>query len=165
MTPRPNVRDRQTARPGIPNVVTLPSVTNQEFIVWMRTAGLPTFKKLNRVVGTATIAAGTKIQFSISNQFPVRGFNGQKALVLSTASVLGGKNPFLGYAYITVGAICLFLAFAFQVKHYLSPRTLGDMTYFAWNTGDRRVHAIDAGAPTVGDDKEAGKDKSATADP
>lgn len=107
---------------GQPSIIELPLVTDEEFIVWMRTAGLPTFKKLNRIISETNLKAGSKVQVRIENRFPVSGFNGQKAVVLSTTSFLGGKNPFLGYAYISVGIICLGLATAFLVKHWVSPR-------------------------------------------
>ena len=112
----------------------LPSVTDEDFIVWMRTAGLPTFKKLHRQVLTQSFAAGDAIQLTINNAFDVSSFKGQKWVVLSTTSWLGGKNSFLGYAYIVVGAICLALALVFGVKQYMTPRKLGDMSYFRAST-------------------------------
>jgi len=110
----------------------------QDFIVWMRTAGLPTFKKLRYVIPNGLEVGQFQVQ--ISNVFPVRAFGGEKAVVLSTISWLGGKNPFLGYAYVVVGALCLLLALAFGVKHKVSPRKLGDMRYFNWH-GPVRVEA------------------------
>lgn len=104
--------------------------TDEDFIVWMRTAGLPTFKKLRYIIHN-DIDVGT-FQVSISNVFPVRDFNGEKAVVLSTVSWLGGKNAFLGYAYIVVGALCLLFALAFGLKHKISPGKQGDMRYFNW---------------------------------
>jgi len=110
----------------------------EDFIVWMRTAGLPTFKKLRYIIPQG-VAAG-QFQVNITNVFPVSAFDGEKAVVLSTISWLGGKNPFLGYAYIVVGALCLLLALAFGVKHKVSPRKLGDMRYFNWH-GPARVES------------------------
>jgi len=110
----------------------------EDFIVWMRTAGLPKFKKLRYIIPDGVKAGLFQVQ--ITNVFDVRGFSGEKAVVLSTISWLGGKNPFLGYAYIVVGALCLLLALAFGVKHKVSPRKLGDMRYFNWH-GPARVEA------------------------
>jgi hypothetical protein len=113
----------------------------EDFIVWMRTAGLPTFKKLRFIIPGGVKKGMFRVQ--ISNVFEVGAFDGQKAVVLSTISWLGGKNPFLGYAYIVVGALCLLLALAFGVKHKVSPRKLGDMRYFNWH-GPARVESNQA---------------------
>ena len=54
--------------------------------------------------------------------FKVKGFEGTKSIVISTSSWLGGKNPFLGIAYMTVGAISVFLGLVFLLKNHFSPR-------------------------------------------
>jgi len=115
-----------------PNGYQLPNVTDEHFIVWMRTSGLPTFKKLYARLPTLTLEAGDVINVTIKNVFPVAQFSGQKAIVISTTSWLGGKNTFLGYAYIVVGACCGFLSLCFGIKHRFRPRKLGDMKYFNW---------------------------------
>jgi hypothetical protein len=121
----------------------LPNVEDEAFIVWMRTAGLPTFKKLRYIItgdnGFTGFQKGDKVTIMVDNVFPVDGFEGEKFIVLSTTSWLGGKNDFLGYAYIIVGSLCLLLAVVFGIKHYYSPRPLGDMKYFNWsNNGASR---------------------------
>ncbi|KAK3131027.1 hypothetical protein QOZ80_6BG0501100 [Eleusine coracana subsp. coracana] len=89
----------------------IPLSDQEDLIVWMRTAALPTF----------------------------RNFGGKKKLVLSTATWLGGKNSFLGYAYLSVGGFCIFLAFTFTLLYFIKPRKLGDHNYLSWNrnTGGR----------------------------
>jgi hypothetical protein len=81
-------------------------VESGHFIVWMRVAGLPSFRKLWGKIDQ-TLEAGTKLKVYIANNFPVKEFDGQKAVVLSTSSSLGGRNDFLGGGYIAVGICCL----------------------------------------------------------
>lgn len=50
-------------------------------------------------------------------------YEGTKALVISTTSHVGGKNPFLGFAYIFVGGISGILGIIFAIKHFVhSPK-------------------------------------------
>jgi len=120
--------------PGVGPNGQLPWVTNEHFIVWMRTAGLPTFKKLYARMPNITLTKGQIFSVNVSNVFPVSSFSGEKAIVLSTTTWIGGKNDFLGAAYLVVGSICWFLAVVFYIKHRCSPRELGDMKYFNWPT-------------------------------
>jgi len=124
----------------LPGNVTLPYVNDPDFIVWMRTAGLPTFKKLYRIIDQ-DIPKGATIVVSVFNVYPVTGFSGEKSIVLSTTSWLGGKNDFLGIAYMAVGSLCVALALIFLFKHKLSPRPLGDMRYFNWGASARPAAA------------------------
>lgn len=104
---------------------------DQHFQVWMRTAGLPSFRKLYGKT-ESTIEADEYV-ITIDSTFDVKDFGGTKSVVISTISWLGGKNSFLGIAYIVVGAVSLFLGFAFLVRHLISPRKLGDHQYLSWN--------------------------------
>ncbi|KAJ1621164.1 ligand-effect modulator 3 family [Pavlovales sp. CCMP2436] len=121
---------------------------DEDFIVWMRTAGLPTFRKLYRRINvdleageySITIKNGEVLsgrgdrpinRWSNKEQntlYPVTPF-----VVLTTTAWIGGRNDFLGYAYIIVGGVSLILALAFFVKHKISPRKLGDTSYLIWS--------------------------------
>lgn len=115
-----------------PNSISSEGVEDEHFIVWMRTAALPTFRKLYGKIDSK-ITKGTTVSFSVNSQFNVQSFKGTKSLVLSTTSWLGGKNPFLGWAYIIVGALCVGLALVFAGKELWHGRELGDPTYLNWN--------------------------------
>jgi hypothetical protein len=84
------------------------------FIVWMRIAGLPTFRKLWGKVNQE-LKAGSSLRVFVEDNFPARPFHGRKALVLSTGSALGGRNDFLGIGYMVVGSCCLLFGLVFLV--------------------------------------------------
>jgi hypothetical protein len=90
-------------------------VENEHFMVWMRPAGLPDFRKLWGRINT-TLNPGT-YQLIINNNYPVASFNGKKSFVLSTVNIFGGRNNFLGISYLVVGFICLIMALLFWVGH------------------------------------------------
>jgi len=116
----------------------------------VRTAGLPTFRKLYRMVQATNLYVGDVIRVMVNNVYSVSGFGGQKSFVLSTVSGLGGKNSFLGWAFIVVGLICFFLAAVFGIKHKISPRPIGDMKYFNWPGANRQSVRGGLGAGGVG---------------
>jgi hypothetical protein len=143
--------------------------TWEAFQVWMRTAGLPTFSKLAQRNDNDVLRAGT-YRLKIYDRktttgarqpttllthtllgFPVQAYSGTKSILISTRTVMGGKNPFLGIAYIVVGGLCILLGAVFLATHLIKPRSvprhqhgnksrlltffrkLGDHTYLTWN--------------------------------
>jgi hypothetical protein len=151
-------------------------VNDEEFQVWMRLAGLPTFSKLALRNDTADLIDGTYefvINHSTCTPFPspspttpsplpfyttlttpkpdfdVTEYGGTKSIIISTRTVMGGKNPFLGIAYVVVGGICIVLGALFTVTHLIRPRKLGDHTYLSWNNENANAGG---GAMTSGRD-------------
>ncbi|GAA6062324.1 hypothetical protein JCM10212_006876 [Sporobolomyces blumeae] len=112
---------------------TIPDLTQDEhFQVWMRTAGLPTFRKLYFRNDDEDMPAGS-YEIDVYMNYPVHPFHGTKSIVFSTVSFIGGKNPFLGIAYIAVGGACVLLGLVLTVRHLVRPRKLGDPKYLSWN--------------------------------
>lgn len=91
----------------------LPSVTDEDFIVWMRTAALPTFRKLYRIINVP-LEAGT-YSFKIQQRFNVSTFEGKKYVVITNNSWIGGRNMFLAIAYLVVGGLSFILACIFAI--------------------------------------------------
>jgi len=106
------------------------SFRDPDFVVWMRVAALPSFRKLYRII-PGGLEAGTYTVF-IDNNYPTHQFNGKKRFVLSTSSWIGGKNDFLGISYLVVGSLCFVSAILFLIKHKISPRNFGDVSLIEW---------------------------------
>jgi len=104
----------------------------EEFQVWMRTAGLPNFSKLALRNDDTTMPKG-RYQVDIELNFPVTEYGGTKSIVISTRTIMGGRNPFLGIAYVVVSGVCVVLGVLFTITHLIKPRKLGDHTYLSWN--------------------------------
>lgn len=113
-----------------PEVVSpLQGVNNEHFIVWMRTAALPTFRKLYGVIDT-DLKKGSSVTIQVEANFDVDGFKGTKSLVLSTVTWFGGKNAFFGVAFLVVGSICLVVGVMLEANLlYNGPRKAGDRMY------------------------------------
>jgi len=105
---------------------------DEHFQVWMRIAALPTFRKLWARNDAEVMTAGT-YQILANMNYPVKQFSGTKSIVISTVSWIGGKQPFLGWAYIAAAILCVLLAVAGLIRHLLKPRKLGDMSLLSWN--------------------------------
>ncbi|GAA5840862.1 hypothetical protein JCM11251_007623, partial [Rhodosporidiobolus azoricus] len=115
------------------SVTDIPDLSQDEhFQVWMRTAGLPTFRKLYYRNDGEDMPAGT-YEIEVNMNYPVAPFGGTKSIVFSTVSFIGGRNPFLGIAYIAVGGACVVLGLALTLRHLIKPRKLGDPQYLSWN--------------------------------
>ncbi|OMO87859.1 hypothetical protein CCACVL1_08721 [Corchorus capsularis] len=110
----------------------IPLSEQEDLIVWMRTAALPNFRKLYGRI-EEDLQPNEEITVVIQNNYNTYSFGGRKELVLSTTSWIGGKNDFLGIAYITVGGLCLFFAVTFILLYVIKPRPLGDPSYLSWN--------------------------------
>ena len=98
---------------------------NEHFIVWMRTATLPTFIKPYGRCVNCEIPQG-QYNITIQNNYPASIFNGEKHLVISTVGPLGGRNILLGISYMTVGSVLMVCGLIVVISRIIYPRKLGD---------------------------------------
>ncbi|KAK9267240.1 hypothetical protein L1049_009662 [Liquidambar formosana] len=101
--------------------LSIPLSDQEDLIVWMRTAALPRFRKLYGKI-EEDLDEDDVVVVHLMNNYNTYSFGGKKKLVLSTSNWSGGKNDFLGMAYIFVGSSCIFLSFVFLLLHVKNPR-------------------------------------------
>lgn len=87
----------------------------------MRTAALPSFRKMYGRI-EEDLDADDVIAVHLMNNYNTYSFGGKKKLVLSTSSWLGGKNDFLGVAYVFVGSSSIIISLVFMLLHVKNPR-------------------------------------------
>jgi len=123
----PEDSEQQYLYETFPEVVSpLQGTDNEHFIVWMRTAALPTFRKLYGKIDT-DLPSGSTVTMQVDANFDVSLFEGTKSLVLSTTTWFGGKNDFFGTAFLIVGSVCLVVGLALEANiMYFGKRPLGD---------------------------------------
>ncbi|GMG26365.1 unnamed protein product [Ambrosiozyma monospora] len=103
-----------------------------EFQNWMAPAAFSLFSKMILRNDDDVLKKGV-YQTDVGLHWPVLGFNGHKYIYLSTRSVIGGKNSFLGVSWIVGGGICLLLSLVFLIVNAVHPRKIGDTRMLSWN--------------------------------
>lgn len=112
-----------------PDIISpLEGVTNEHFIVWMKVATQPNFRKLYGWFD-APIAAGEELVFQVNANFVVSRFKGSKSLLVAKTNTLGGKNPYLGMSLVGAGGFILVMGVLFGIKQFFWPRKLADQKF------------------------------------
>uniref|UniRef100_A0A914S5I9 Cell cycle control protein 50A n=1 Tax=Parascaris equorum TaxID=6256 RepID=A0A914S5I9_PAREQ len=81
---------------------------NIDFIVWMKPAALPKFRKTYRTLNRTTAL--------FTNDYPVNNFDGKKRFIIAL-DMIGPSSPFLGIAYMTFGLFSVLVTAVFFILH------------------------------------------------
>lgn len=112
------------------NSTNIPDLQKLErFHVWMRKAGLPTFRKLWGINKDTDLMPGYW-EVNITLNFDVLRFQGTKSIVFSEVGALGIKTSFIPISFLVLGVTAAFLAF---IVYALQIRKLADHDYLSWN--------------------------------
>uniref|UniRef100_A0A3Q2FWJ2 Transmembrane protein 30B n=1 Tax=Cyprinodon variegatus TaxID=28743 RepID=A0A3Q2FWJ2_CYPVA len=69
------------------------------------------------IVPCGALANSMFNDFFYNFHYPVVSFNGRKKVVLSNVSWMGGKNDFLGIAYLVVGSLCIVMSIVMLIVY------------------------------------------------
>jgi len=117
----------------------LPKISDEDYMVWARTAALPKFRKLYRKIdnlpsGENKLKKGDEITVDILNWFVVDDYSGKKYFVLATVTWFGGKCTFLAISYLVIG--CFSIVGALLLVVCKPTRKVGDFDEFVWKNRD-----------------------------
>lgn len=94
---------------------------NIDFIIWMKPAALPKFRKNYRTLNRSSIFANGLIKgtylLKINFNYPVKDFNGGKRFIIALDGIRGPKNNFLAIAYIAFGSFLILVSVLFFILH------------------------------------------------
>ena len=109
-------RNGRYRRPKNAEKIQWMDVEDERFMVWMRPAGLPDFRKLWGRIEQDLVKG--KYYLKITNNYHVESFNGKKSFVLSTVNTFGGDNTFLAIVYLVVGGVSICAGIAFWIGYW-----------------------------------------------
>lgn len=93
---------------------------DERFITWMK---ISPFSRFRKAWGVMNVSLPAGVYFlTIQNHWNSSIFGGKKSFVLSHTNVFGGRNEFLAYTYIAVGALSILLSIIFIFRKLKRPK-------------------------------------------
>eukprot|EP00457_Paulinella_chromatophora_P004733 gb/GEZN01004746.1/.p1 GENE.gb/GEZN01004746.1/~~gb/GEZN01004746.1/.p1 ORF type:complete len:604 (-),score=42.77 gb/GEZN01004746.1/:32-1843(-) len=95
----------------------MPPVDDEDFVVWMRCAHLPTFYKVHRKILDRGLKKGEFLHLTVLDSFPTYLWQGQKWVVLTTLSWVGSSDLVLLDAHVVLGVLSILAALFFLINY------------------------------------------------
>merc|ERR1719201_3363252 len=99
-------------------------VKDRHFMVHMQPGAIGYAQKKYGVINQP-LRKGQQLMIRVDARFPVNQFDGRKFLILTTNSLFGGRNDFLGYELLLASFCCLLTGAAVALQQWYCPRALG----------------------------------------
>lgn len=112
--------------------ISLPTLENEDLIVWMRPGSTQNIRKLHRIIKKESLQKGDNITVTILNYMPVDKFNGKKKFVLATTTSFGTENKSLGWTLIITALIYIGFAIIFATLLLFKTRKLAEINRYEW---------------------------------
>lgn len=110
----------------------------QNWMVWMRPSGQATLSKPYGTIDQK-LEKGTKLVVTVTNRYNTYGFSGDKYIILTTNSWVGGRNEVMGWVYVGAACMCYALALYLMLGWgvgLVRKRGFGDENEMTWVKGD-----------------------------
>lgn len=104
--------DRELYKTNYPDLMWY-NTTDERFMVWMRVAALPNFRKVwGRT--NENIPAGN-YTLTVHNLYNVSQFGASKTFVIAESNEFGSKDVVMSISYLTVGGACIIFLITFSI--------------------------------------------------
>ena len=110
----------------------------EDLLVWMRTSGLPSFYKLKGKNEHDDLLKGT-YELEITDNYPVNMFGGTKSIVITSSSVIGGRNVSLPLMYLITAVISLAFAIIFFINIFIIKPKRSNLTEHSYLSNDNEM--------------------------
>lgn len=107
------------------------NMEDERFMTWMKISPFSKFRKSWGIINQ-DMPAG-QYELTVHNRWDSYAFSGKKWFVLADTNGFAGRNQFLGYCYIAVGAMSILLCLAFIFRKLKRPKGILDKVMHEMN--------------------------------